>query len=52
MCQMCEWRNPVVNHLEELVEKYLDWVEHTDDFTESTVLNEVIDDLKSVLRGR
>lgn len=52
MCEQCEWGNPVVDMLKELIEKYTDWVEHTDDFTEQTVLEEILDDLKALVRGR
>lgn len=36
----------------ELIEKYEDWSEHTDDFTEQTVISEILDDLRSIVRGR
>lgn len=42
----------MVDMIEELIEKYQDWVEHTDDFTEQTVLEEILDDLKGLVRDR
>lgn len=50
MCEQCEWENTMPD-LAILVDKYQDWLDTADDWTEKNIVSEILDDLKALAHG-